>query len=298
MIPEIVSIGLPVYNAEKFLKDTIISILNQSYIHFELIIVDDGSTDNSIDIINSFNDKRIVLYEDGINKGLPTRLNQITTLAKGYYLARMDADDIMHPQRIEKQLKVLKHNKKIDVLGSNAYSLDEYNTIKGIRYKELDTQLTRVNSFIHPTVFAKTEWFRKNPYEINLLRYQDAELWFRTSLKYNFYILNTPLLFYREFGGKYYRKYFKGLNTGFKVGKQFLQQREFKNCIMWSYRFIFFKFFKAITFYVFYIFGYENYLISRRNIILDKKILNNSSKILNSCLLYKSHRSISSKSLL
>ena len=287
MIPEIVSIGLPVYNAEKFLKDAIISILNQSYIHFELIIVDDGSTDNSIDIINSFNDKRIVLYEDGINKGLPTRLNQITTLAKGSYLARMDADDIMHPYRIEKQLKVLKHNKKIDVLWSNAYSLDEYNTVKGIRYKELDTQLTRVNSFIHPTVFAKTEWFLKNPYEINLLRYQDAELWFRTSLEYNFYILNTPLLFYREFGDKYYRKYFKGLNTGFKVGKQFLQQKEFKNFILWSYRFIFFKFFKAITFYVFNIFGYENYLISRRNIILDKKSLNNSNKILNSCLLYK-----------
>ena len=110
---EIVSIGLPVYNAEKFLRDAIVSILNQSYVHFELIIMDDGSTDKSIDIVNSFNDKRIVVYRDGVNKGLPARLNEISTLAKGRYLARMDADDIMHPERIEKQLKILEKTQKI-----------------------------------------------------------------------------------------------------------------------------------------------------------------------------------------
>ena len=176
---EIVSIGLPVYNAEKFLRDAIVSILNQSYVHFELIIMDDGSTDKSIDIINSFNDKRIVLYQDGVNKGLPARLNEIANLAKGLYLARMDADDIMHPTRIEKQLQVLKLNNNIDVLGSNAYSIDECNTINGVRYSlGLETQLTRVSSFIHPTVFARTEWFLKNPYATNVLRGQDAELWF------------------------------------------------------------------------------------------------------------------------
>ena len=285
---EIVSIGLPVYNAEKFLRDAIVSILNQSYVHFELIIMDDGSTDKSIDIINSFNDKRIVLYQDGVNKGLPARLNEIANLAKGLYLARMDADDIMHPTRIEKQLQVLKLNNNIDVLGSNAYSIDECNTINGVRYSlGLETQLTRVSSFIHPTVFARTEWFLKNPYATNVLRGQDAELWFRTCSTSSFYILSTPLLFYREFGGHYYRKYFKGLNSAFIVGWRFFRQMAFKNCMLWSYRFIFLKFSKAITYYFFYGFGYENYLISRRNILLDKNSRNDSCVILNNSLHYK-----------
>ena len=287
MRSEIVSIGLPVYNAEKFIRDAITSILNQSYIHFELIIVDDGSTDNSINIIKSFNDKRIVLHNDGINKGLAFRLNQIATLAKGHYLARMDADDIMHPNRIENQLKVLKLNHNIDVLGSNAYSIDEFNAINGVRYSlGLGNQLTKVNSFIHPTIFAKTDWFLKNPYATNVLRGQDAELWFRTGLKYNFYILNAPLLFYREFGGNYYRKYFRVLNSSLQVSWQFFRQRSFKNCMMWSYRFIFLNFFRAIVYYVFYIFGYENYLISKRNIPLDKISLSKSRKILYDSLNY------------
>src|SRR5690606_13478656 len=99
-----VTMGMPVYNAEKFIKMAINSVLQQSHRNFELIITDDGSTDQSMDIVESFNDSRIVLIKDSNNKGISHRLNQQIDLAKGKYFLRMDSDDIMFPDRIEKEI--------------------------------------------------------------------------------------------------------------------------------------------------------------------------------------------------
>jgi glycosyltransferase involved in cell wall biosynthesis len=268
---EFVSIGLPVYNAEKFLKEAINSILNQSHSNFELIIVDDGSTDKSINIIKSFNDKRIVLYQDGVNKGLPARLNEISILAKGRYLARMDADDIMHPERIKRQLEILEKNIDIDVLGTNAYSIDENNVINGVRmtlYKK--PKLTKVKGFIHPTIIAETSWYLRNPYNENATRIEDYELWQRTHNNYNFAVISEPLLYYREFGEKYFMKYFKSLQ-----GHKYVLTRSFK-ISMYKFIIFFFKNYlftllKGIVYFTFNIFKIEHILISRRNFELNNK---------------------------
>ncbi|MCW1511070.1 glycosyltransferase family 2 protein, partial [Acinetobacter baumannii] len=97
-----ISIGIPFYNAENFLANAIQSVINQSFKDWELILVDDGSTDKSLDIAREFEkkDNRIKVISDGLNLKLPARLNQIITISKYDFIARMDADDIMHPDRL------------------------------------------------------------------------------------------------------------------------------------------------------------------------------------------------------
>src|SRR5690606_21713898 len=107
-----VTIAIPFYNGEKYLELAIQSALAQTYTGWKLILLDDGSTDNSLAIANEYKkkDARIKVYSDGQNKNLGYRLNQIPELVDTKYLARMDADDIMHPKRIETQLRILEEN--------------------------------------------------------------------------------------------------------------------------------------------------------------------------------------------
>lgn len=271
----LITIGLPVYNAELFIRDAIQSVLNQTYSDFKLLIVDDGSTDNSIDIINSFNDNRIELLIDKKNLGLPSRLNQIAALTTTKYLARMDSDDIMHPDRIAKQLEILNTNDKIDVLGTNVISINEFNIIQGIRNPIIEHKLTPCTVFIHPTITAKTEWFRKNLYDIKAIRVEDADLWNRTYKTSNFQRIETPLLFYREFGSQYYKKYFKGMPSMFYL----ISKEKSMSQIIITVKY----FFKGLAYYVFHKWGNEKKLINRRNhefpeILKFQEILNNAIK--------------------
>jgi len=258
---KLITIGLPVYNADIYLYDTIESILNQSFSDFQLLIIDDGSNDNSIKIIKSFSDSRIELIQDGQNKGLSYRLNQIAKLSKTKYIARMDADDIMHPQKIEKQIEIMESHPEIDVLGTNAYSINEINMVEGIRLSFSNNEVLRkVNSFIHPTIIARKEWFINNPYDENAIRIEDAELWNRTSNKYNFQILVEPLFFYREFGNDYYIKYFKGFDAIFYALKKH------------NYEIKFIKFFlkyyiAGFVYFLYNLIGKEYVLVRKRNAI-------------------------------
>lgn len=207
---DLISVGIPFFNAEKFLSKAIESVISQSYDNWELLLLDDGSNDGSLEIAKRFeqHDNRVKVFSDGKNKGLGARLNELATLSNGEYIARMDADDIMHPKRLETQLQILKDNPNIDVLGTNAYVIDENDLVFGMRYRE-NSGLTKVENFIHPTIMAKKQWFIDNPYDEKAIRIEDAELWYRTKSFSNFMMTNDPLLFYREFGSYYYPKYIK-----------------------------------------------------------------------------------------
>ena len=263
----LVTIGLSVYNAEKYLYLAISSVLKQTYVNFEFIIIDDGSTDSSVEIIKSFKDDRILFISDGMNKGLPFRLNQIVELAKGDYVARMDADDIMHPKRIEKQLEILQVNPEIDVLGTNAYSINEHNEVEGIRLAvDLENPVViDCKSFIHPTIMAKTEWFRNNPYDVQAVRIEDFELWYRTREFSTFKVLTEPLFFYREFGDNYYKKYSLALKS-----KDYILSKHSKNVDFWK-KYFKDKFIKSKVYRLFDIFGLEKILINERNSMKFKK---------------------------
>ena len=114
-----VTVFIPVYNAEKYLKDTIDSILNQTFKDFELLLINDGSTDKSVEIIESFNDKRIRLVHNEKNMGLPFTRNRALEIINSEYIALMDSDDISHKDRLKEQVEFLDINRDIDVVGSD-----------------------------------------------------------------------------------------------------------------------------------------------------------------------------------
>ena len=197
----LVTIGIPLYNAQRFIGLAINSILNQTYTNFELIITDDGSTDKSLSIVKGFKDSRIKLISDGCNRGISYRLNQQVNMAKGKYFFRMDADDIMFPNRIERQINYLKNNPDTDVIGSSVVVIDDDNEIIAYRpaellddYKKLFNQIL----FNHPTVAAKTDFFKKFPYSETLIGVEDADLWIRSFSTSKFYVMHDPVLFYRD----------------------------------------------------------------------------------------------------
>lgn len=257
-----VTIGLPFYNAEKYLALAIESVLQQTYTDWELLLLDDGTTDNSLSIAQSYaqKDSRIKVISDGKNKNLAARLNELPSLAQGLYLARMDADDIMHPARIERQLAVLGTHPEIDVLGTNAYIINDENAVIGTRYPLTpENTLTRVKSFIHPTIIAKKQWFLENPYDTKALRMEDAELWYRTFSKYHFVRLNEPLLFYREVGNNYYKKYFLAQQSKAYIFSKYPNESYWKQYFKTN-------FLKGIVYRIAHIFGMEQWLVNRRNI--------------------------------
>lgn len=266
---DLISVGIPFFNAEKFLSKAIESVISQSYDNWELLLLDDGSNDGSLEIAKRFEqqDNRIKVFSDGKNKGLGARLNELAALSKGEYIARMDADDIMHPKRLETQLQILKDNPNIDVLGTNAYVIDENDLVFGMRYRE-NSGLIKVEHFIHPTIMAKKQWFVDNPYDEKAIRIEDAELWYRTKNKNNFMIINEPLLFYREFGGEYYKKYFLASKCKNYILSKYYKDRYWKN-------FFLEHFIKGSIFWMSSRFNLEQEFINRRNaiIFLSKKTI-------------------------
>lgn len=256
---KLLTIAIPFYNAERFLELAIKSVLAQTYKDWHLLLIDDGSTDSSLSIAKKYEkDPRIEIHNDGKNLGLVSRLNQIAQLSQTKYLARMDADDIMHPERIEKQLNTLLKHPDIDVLGTNMYSIDEYNQINGIRNKyDLPYGLLKVSSFSHPTIIALTEWFRHNPYDSKAVRIEDSELWIRTSYNSNFQILTEPLFFYREFGGEYFKKYFKQYESFLYLQRKYKNKKYLLKGIA--------SILKGFIYQLFNLINKEDYLIRRRN---------------------------------
>lgn len=259
---DLISVGIPFFNAEKFLSKAIESVISQSYDNWELLLLDDGSNDGSLEIAKRFeqHDNRVKVFSDGKNKGLGARLNELATLSNGEYIARMDADDIMHPKRLETQLQILKDNPNIDVLGTNAYVIDENDLVFGMRYRE-NSGLIKVEHFIHPTIMAKKQWFVDNPYDEKAIRIEDAELWYRTKNKNNFMIINEPLLFYREFGGEYYKKYFAASKC-----KNYILSKYYKDKY-WE-KFFLENFIKGSIYWMSSRFNFEQKFINRRNAII------------------------------
>ena len=198
---ELVSIILPVYNAEEFLKTAIDSVLSQTYQYFELLIINDGSTDNTSNIIQTFNDPRIVFINQLSNKGITYRLNEGIKTATGKYIARIDADDIWHPQKLEKQVSYMKHHHDISFLATDFNFLNHngqiIKTIKNSKY-HLKKNILKRNLICHSSILLKKDIIKHigkyNPaYEYA----EDYDLWIRILSNYNSFILPEVLTNYR-----------------------------------------------------------------------------------------------------
>ena len=202
-----VTIGLPFYNDEKYLANAIRSIFAQRIDDWKLILVDDGSTDQSLDIAMSVKDERVQVIQGKENRGLPYRLNQITSLTNSKYLARMDGDDMMHPDRLKKQIEILEDNPDLPCVHTGIWTIDDidkpqgYRVFKGNLVPEAKTVLLN-RVIIHATLTATTEWFRRNPYSEDCNRIEDYELWCRSFLNNDLYAtcIDAPLYLVREVG--------------------------------------------------------------------------------------------------
>lgn len=216
-----VSIGIPFYNSESTLVNAIRSVYAQTFQDWELILVDDGSTDGSLAIAQEVAqaDSRVRVISDGCNKYLPYRLNQIASLALGEYLARMDSDDLMHPERLERQVKLLDACPEIAVVSSGAYIVDQFDNVSGVRgLKPLDTRPETILAkglVMHPTITGHASWFRDNLYDESpaFLRSEDHELWCRSCEHTIFFNIAEPLYFYREVGIVTNSKYFGSMRA-------------------------------------------------------------------------------------
>jgi glycosyltransferase involved in cell wall biosynthesis len=198
-----ISVIMPFYNSREYLKESIASIINQTFTDFELILLDDGSTDFPEDIINSFSDNRIRYYIEDTNKGIVYQLNKGINLAKGKYIARMDADDISRSDRFQKQVDFLENNgnSKVDVLATNALKIgDEFGVMDYKNYKpeQISFLLNFYCPILHPTVMMRKSIFDNGQRYSEDYKYaEDYALWRMVDNGRNIAILPIQLLEYR-----------------------------------------------------------------------------------------------------
>lgn len=186
----LVSVVMPVYNAERYLCSAVESILNQTYSNFEFIIIDDCSTDNSYELLNNFADRdsRIKLFRNEINLKLPKTLNFGLSQANGDYIARMDADDISHEDRLEKQVRFLNDHPDIHVCGTAINLINKEDVVIGkINYPEKSNEIEICmslygNVIVHPSVMMRKSIFiDRDVYYLETYSNdaEDYELWIR-----------------------------------------------------------------------------------------------------------------------
>jgi glycosyltransferase involved in cell wall biosynthesis len=180
-----VTVLMPVYNGENYLRQSIESILQQTYGDFEFLIINDGSTDGSEEIIRSYNDPRIRLINNEANCKLVATLNRGLTLARGYYLARMDCDDISLPTRLEKQVNFMDRCQDIGVCGTwlklfgRAGSDDVWKVPKDS--ETIRSFMLFYSVIYHPTVIIRKEILKKHDlnYDTGYFAAEDYALWIR-----------------------------------------------------------------------------------------------------------------------
>ncbi len=194
---QLVSVIMSVYNAEKYLRDTLESICSQTYPHIELIIVDDASTDSSLEIIQEFSERlNVNIIKHSKNMKLAFSLNEAIELSKGDFLARMDADDIMPPDRIKIQVEYLNSHPKITVVGGQAVKIgmESSRLSYPLTHEEIKAQLLFENALAHPAVMVRKNILYK--YDTNCLAGQDYDLWSKLIWKVEFANVSDIVLNY------------------------------------------------------------------------------------------------------
>ena len=180
-----VSVVMPVYNCERFLRETIASVLQQTYANFEFIIVNDGSTDATAQIIASYGDPRIICHNLPANRGVAGARNFGTSLARGEYLAFCDADDLYDPARLQVQVDFLRRHPHIDVCGSD-FTVIGNGREQLVRNPRTDRRIKEYfltgNCLGQPSMIGKTGVFRQYPYDPALQVSEDYDLWTRMAM--------------------------------------------------------------------------------------------------------------------
>lgn len=220
MSKPLVTVFIPVYNCELYIKQCLDSVINQTYDNLDILIIDDGSTDKSISIIESYRDNRIRLIKNNVNRGIPYTRNKGISESRGKYMAIMDADDICNKYRIEKQVEILEKYEDIDVVSSyhktftNLNDLNENKVeriyiylkkmIKGNQNKPLTDEQIKIGLlfscvFANPASMIRLTTLKEHDIKYNKDCFvaQDYELWTQISKIGKFHLIDEELLYYR-----------------------------------------------------------------------------------------------------
>jgi len=201
-----VTVLMAVFNGEKYLKESITSILTQTFTDFEFLIVNDGSTDKSVEIINEFKDNRIRLVNNSLNAGVAKALNKSFALIQGDYVARMDCDDICLPERLEKEVAILNNNPEIAVVVANIAIIDTEENEIGFWQEDIAAKtnediyrmLPYENCISNPAVMLRRDSLIKYKYHSFRKGSEDWDLWLQmASDGEKFYKINELLVKYR-----------------------------------------------------------------------------------------------------
>ncbi|WP_299888584.1 glycosyltransferase family 2 protein [uncultured Lacinutrix sp.] len=201
----LITVLIPTYNCELYVKEAVQSILDQTYSNFECIIIDDCSTDKTIEILKSFNDNRIKLIEKPKNSGYTNSLNYGLTIAKGKYIARMDGDDISLPTRFEKQVAIFETNPKLVVCGSIFQIIDSDQVIYNPEsHQEITLAMLKDSAIGHPTAMLRASTLKEHNinYDVSKEPAEDYDLWVRLLEFGEFYNIQELLFLYRVHEGQ------------------------------------------------------------------------------------------------
>lgn len=233
------TVALAVLNGGATLENAVRSVLNQSWPHWELLLLDDGSTDGSIDRLPFLIDPRIIVIRGGQNLGLASRLNQAVGMAKGEYFARMDHDDLSHPERFARQIAFLDGHPKVDLLAVQCLTMDEQEKLvdtlpSAINHSDICRRPWQGFYMAHPSWMGRTEWFRRNAYQDPApYRCEDQELLLRAHYSSCYHTLPELLLAYRISTRTSWKKQFR---TRVAMGKMkvrhFLARKELVNAML------------------------------------------------------------------
>lgn len=197
----LVSILLPVRNGQSFIRESIKSIVVQSFENWELIIIDNGSTDDTKEVCRSFQDKRIVMTDNPGSTTIAHALNWGLDLAKGSLIARLDADDIAKPQRLERQVEFLENNLEVGIVGTWMELFGDRRLMWKYPVTNLEIQLNMFFSspFGHPSVMYRKDWQEGSVgyYDPAFDLAEDYELWTRISRQWKCWNIPEPLTLYR-----------------------------------------------------------------------------------------------------
>lgn len=195
---------LPVYNSENYIKECIDSILSQTYTDFDLLIIDDDSSDNSANLIKEYHDERIIYVKNDKNLGLTNNLNKGIDLIDSQYIIRMDSDDICYPKRFQKQITYMDNNPEIALSGTSAVAFNENGyrkrNIVSTAPKGIRTELLFDCTIKHPSVIFRNEIIKKENYRYST-KYkatEDYALWQEIASKYDIGNIQDILLKYRQ----------------------------------------------------------------------------------------------------
>ncbi len=225
----LVSVLMPAFNSELYIAEAIDSILNQTYSNIELIIFDDGSTDNTRAVIEQYQDPRVIKILSDQNYGVVRARNEMIDRARGQYIALMDADDIADPTRIEKQLAILEGD-NCDICGSAQWVLDEAtHQIKKSKDKFTDSDLRALLSvycgLCNSAMMGKAQIFKQFKYDTSILTSEDYYLWVQMAAAgYRFLNLKERLITYRRYPAQTSSVHLEKFKvTTIEVQKKYLQ---------------------------------------------------------------------------